>query len=150
LRAGTAQIFVSSNYEDMTLVRVERDGIVKPDGIIIKEGEHVQGLRLVVRHLTGAIRGQVKIEGGELPRGIQIFASVALIDETPQRSYRSGQVDSRGRFHIQGLAAGRYEVRVNAFGPGVLANNPNDSKEEVTVSDNTVSEVVLTLKLKNE
>jgi hypothetical protein len=150
LRAGTAHIQVSSNSEDMTLVRVERDGIVKPEGISIKEGEHVQGLRLVVKQLTGVIRGQVKVEGGELPRGSQIFTSIALIDETMHRSYRSRKVDSRGRFHIQGLAAGRYEVRVNVFGPGVLLNNASDSKEEITVADNTVSEVVLTLKLKNE
>ena len=152
LRAGTAQVLVSSfrgyNSEDMRLVRVERDGIVQFSGITIKEGEQVQGLRLVVKHLTGAIRGQVKIEG-ELPRSTQVFVLIALIDETPHRSYRSEQVDSRGRFYIQGLAAGRYEVTINAFGPGALINT-RETKQEVTVADNTVSEVTLTLKLKND
>ena len=151
LRAGTARIYVSamgrSNSQEMTLVRLERDGIVHPDGITIKDGEHVQGLRVVVKQLTGEIRGQVKIEGGELPRGSNMWASIALIDGTTTRTYRSEQIDTRGRFHIQGLGAGRYEVRLHAHGPG-LRHNPNNTKQEVTVIDNTVSEVVLTLKLK--
>ncbi len=153
LRGGIANISVvsigRSNSQEMTMVRVERDGVVQPNGISVKEGEHVQGLRLVVRQLTGAIRGQIKIEGGELPPSTHMFVSIALIGETPPRSYRSEQVDSRGRFYTHALAAGRYEVKLNAFGPGVLTN-PNESKQEVIVTDNTVSEVVLTLKLKND
>ena len=152
LRGGIAQISVStigrSNSQQMTVVRVERDGIVQPEGISIKDGEHVQGLRVVIKQLTGAIRGQIKIEGGELPRHSNMFVSIALIEGTTTGSYRSEQIDSRGRFYVQGLAAGRYEVTLNAYGPGILTHNPQHSKQEVTVVDNTVSEVVLTLKLK--
>lgn len=151
LRGGIANISVSSigrsNTQDTEVVRVERDGIVQTSGINVKDGEHVQGLRLVVRQLTGAIRGQVKIEGGEIPRYSHVFIAIALIDGTTTRSYRQEQVDSRGRFYVQGLAAGRYEVSINALGQG-LRVNPNDTKQEVTVVDNTVSEVVLTVKLK--
>lgn len=152
LRAGIANISVGSvgrsNAQDMALVRVERDGIVQPNGISIKDGEHVQGVRLVVRQLTGAIRGQVKIEGGELPRSARMFVSITLAGETPPQSNRSEQVDSRGRFHVQGLAAGRYEVKLNAYAPGTgTVYDPNKTKQEVTVVDNTVSEVILTLKL---
>ena len=152
LRAGTANISVSvigrSSSQDIALIRVERAGVPQPDGVTIKEGEHVQGLRLVVRQLTGAIRGQVKIEGGELPRSSYLFVSIAQIDGTPEPSQRSEQVDSRGRFYIQGLAAGKYEVKVTSYGPGVFSIGSNESKQEVTIADNAVTEVVLTLKLK--
>ena len=152
LRGGIAQIGVTalgrSNGQEMTLIRIERDGVVQPNGISLNETEHVQGLRLVVRHVTGAIRGQIKIEGGELPRTIHMFISISSIGDDSGRSYRSEQIDSRGRFYVQGLAAGRYEVKLNAFGEGVLTR-PDESKQEVTVNDNMVSEVVLTLRVKN-
>lgn len=152
LRAGTAQISVTavgrSNGQDMILMRIERDGVVQSNGISLNDSEQVQGLRLVVREVTGAIRGQIKIEGGELPRSIHMFVSISTIGDESGRSYRSEQIDSRGRFYVQGLAAGRYEVKLNAFGQGVLTR-PDESRQEVTVTDNTVSEVVLTMRVKN-
>lgn len=152
LRGGTAQVSVTavgrSNGQEMVLIRIERDGVVQSNGIGIKETEHIQGLRLIVRHSTGAIRGQVKIEGGELPRSTHMYISIQTVGDGSERSYRSEQIDSRGRFYVEGLAAGKYEVKLNAFGPGVVTGT-DEMKQEVSVTDNTVSEVVLTLKLKN-
>ena len=150
LRAGTAKIEVSSmspyGSRDLSIVRVERDGIVQPSGIPIKEGEHIQGIRLITKYLTGAIRGQLKIEGGELPSSATMFVLIALANDDPNTN-RTEQIDSRRRFFANGLAAGRYTVTAHVYIPGRVLD-PNETKQEVTVLDNTVTEVVLTVKLK--
>jgi hypothetical protein len=131
------------------IVRLERDGVAQTAGIVIKDGEDIGDLRLVLKPMTGSIRGQVKIEDGPLPNTARLVLSLARLDDpsNASRFYRSEEVDPRGRFQIERLAAGRYEVRVNVYMVG-----PNQrliqAKQEVTISDNTASEVVLTLKLK--
>ena len=152
LRAGNAQIEVSSmtpyGSRDLSVVRIERDGIVQTGKVNIKEGEHVQGLRLIVKHLTSAIRGQVKIEGGELPSSARMYISITFLDDIdPNRSSRNEEPDARRRFFAQGLAAGRYEVKANVFIPGRMLVS-EETKQIVTVAENSVSEVVLTVKLK--
>ena len=151
LRAGNAQIEVSSmrayGSSDLSVVRIERDGIVQTGKINIKEGEQVQGIRLIVNLLTGAIRGQVKIEGGELPSSARMFISITLLDGDPNRSSRNEELDARRRFLAQGLAAGRYEVKANVFIPGRMLVS-DETKQIVNVAENSVSEVVLTVKLK--
>ncbi len=153
LRAGNAQIQVSTmspyGSRDLSIVRLERDGIEQPGKISIREGEDIQGIRLTVKHLTSAIRGQVKIEGGELPPSARMFVSITLLDgnPNPNTSYRTEEVDLRRRFFAQGLAAGRYEVKANVYIPGRRFDSEG-TKQEITVADNSVSEVVLTVKLK--
>src|SRR6185503_13715200 len=70
LRQGLALFGLNSpTRNDSTptaVVRIEHDGVVQPRGLMLKDGEQVTGLRLVVRNLTGAIRGQVNVEGDEL------------------------------------------------------------------------------------
>lgn len=151
LRAGTANIQVGSmspyGSRDLSIVKVERDGMPQPNGINVKEGEQIDGIRLTVHYLTGAIRGQLKIEGGELPASARMFISITLANDDPVRSSRTEQVDARRRFFAQSLAAGRYVVSAHVYGPGLMID-PSDSKQEVIVTDNAVSEVVLTVKLK--
>ena len=141
---------VSSGFQTkgLEIIRVERDGVVQPSGVNVKDSEHVTGLRLVVKQHTGAIRGQVKVEDGELPANAQLTLSVRFLDGNPTRGYGSEQVDSRGRFLLEGLAAGRYEVRVNLVLAGRWQPPTSGSKKEVLVADNAVSEVILTVKLK--
>lgn len=153
LRNGIAHISLGSTNRrgdsDYGIVRLERDGVVQSGGINIKEGEDIGGLRLVLRHLNGAIRGQVKIEDGPLPSSARMMLSVVFLDDpsTPRRAYRSEEVDPRGRFHIEALAPGRYEVKVGVFLVGAH-HRFIEAKQEVTVSENAASEVVLTVKLK--
>lgn len=150
LHAGNAQIEVSSmtshGSRDLSIVRIERDGIEQSGKINVKEGEQVQGIRLIVKHLTSAIRGQVKIEG-ELPSSARMYVSITFLDGNANSSHRSEELDLRRRFLAQGLAAGRYEVKANVYIPGRRLDFEG-SKQEVTVTDNSVIEVVLTLKLK--
>ena len=59
----------------------------------------------------------------------------------------SPQLDSRKRFVVEGLAAGTYEVNVGVFEPNRQDSN-RVLKQQVTVSDNAVSEVTITIKTK--
>ena len=155
LASGNARLgFVETNESDarqFEILQVERNGVVQPSGISIKDGEQVDGVRVTVRHLklTGAIRGQVKIEDGELPPGARIGVWVNFADRSKaaESSLPSPDVDSRGRFLLDRLAAGTYEVRAAVFEPSKRLSH-DEPKQVITVSENTVTDVTLTIKLK--
>jgi hypothetical protein len=143
--------FTSKN-KSFDIVRVERNGVPQAETFNVKEGEQITGISLTVKYmnLTGAIRGQIKLEDGELPRNSQLWVSVWPLDENLVRkgssSIRAPQPDARGRFVIEGLAAGTYEVSVSLIHPDDKL--VDRSVQQVTVTDNTVSEVTLILKSK--
>ena len=143
----------NSRNKSFEIVRIERNGVPQPEKINVKEGEQVTGISLTVKsvNLTGTIRGQIKVENGELPPVSQIWLSVWPLDENlarkPSSSVPRPQLDVRGRFVLEGLAAGTYEVTVALMQPG--RNKLGDrSTQQVTVTDNSVSEVTLILKSK--
>jgi hypothetical protein len=59
----------------------------------------------------------------------------------------SPQIDSRGRFLIEGIAAGTYEINIGVFESDRFDAN-RVFKQQVTVADNSVSEVTVMIKLK--
>ncbi len=138
--------------KQVALVRIERDGIVQPNSISIKDGEQMTGVRLIIKTLTASIRGQVKFEDGELPANARMSIWVQPVDDgqslsRPMYMNSNPQIDARGKFLIEGVAGGTYEINVGVFEPG-----RNDStkifKQQVTVADNSVSDVTVTIKLK--
>jgi hypothetical protein len=152
LRKGRVRFSLASptrNDKQIQVVRVERDGVVQPGGLILKDGEQVTGLRLVLKFLTGAIHGQIKIEGDELP-GTRMTVWINYLDDTRQgESHSIGnsspQLDSRKRFTVEGLAAGTYEVNVAVFDPSRQDTN-RVVQQQVTVVDNVASDVTITIK----
>jgi Carboxypeptidase regulatory-like domain len=143
----------NSRNKSFEIVRIERNGMPQPEKINVKEGEQVTGISLTVKYvnLTGTIRGQIKVENGELPPVSQIWLSVWPLDENlvrkPSSAVPRPQLDVRGRFVLEGLAAGTYEVTVALMPPG--RNKLGDrSTQQVTVADNSVSEVTLIMKSK--
>lgn len=156
LRSGPIHFgFISPGRIDaqrIAIVRIERDGIIQPRGFILKDGEQVSGVRLVLKYLTGSIRGQVKVEGSEDPPASRMSIWLSVVDDgrsgQPAMVQNSStQVDARGRFLFEGLAAGTYEINVAVFDPGRY-DTTQITKQQVTVVDNTVSEVTVTLKRK--
>jgi hypothetical protein len=154
LQKGTVRFFFASptrNDRQIQLVRIERDGVVQPGGLSLKDGEQVTGVRLVVKFLNGAIHGQVKVEGDEVP-GSRMSVWITYLDDKNQGvSFSTGnssaQLDSRKRFTVQGLAAGTYEVNVAVFDPSRHDTN-RVFKQQVTVIDNAASDVTITIKAK--
>lgn len=156
VRSGPVRIWLCAfggDRRQFEVVRVERNGIPQPDVFNVKEREHVGGLRVVLKYskLSGAIRGQVKVENGELPPVSQLSLSLWPLEENlePKRSSSipSPQLDARGRFFIDGLPAGHYRLSVYVRQPGTnMVSDP--THQRVTVTDDIVTEVTLTLKAK--
>jgi hypothetical protein len=154
LRSGPTILDVQSpedSHKNFSIVRVERNGIPQPQ-IDVKEREHVAGIRVVVKYvkLTGAIRGQVK---GELPPVSRLSLWLWPLDENLQPKRTSSiprpELDARGRFFVAGLPAGVYQlsVHVTASEPIVGRNMIiNETTEQVTVTEDTTTEITLTLK----
>jgi Carboxypeptidase regulatory-like domain len=153
LAPGKAQVSLAINdpRESMRfqVLRVEHNGVPQRSGININEGEQVDGVRLVVKYVkaTGAIRGQVKVENGELPPSARITLWAFAVGEnlpTEQQTVPA-EMDSRGRFLLENLAAGTYELQGSVLGPN---QRYEITKQLVTVNDNAVTEVTVTFKLK--
>jgi protocatechuate 3,4-dioxygenase beta subunit len=151
LRSGAVRLSIFGY--SMTENRSTRLGIVRIEGnggalqspeIELKDGEQVSGLRVVVQYHNGAIRGVVKLQTGDLPLASQLSLSLNFAEGSAPKydGVPSSSVDSRGRFFIEGLAPGTYDVRVSGNLPG---GESVTAKQQVTVTNNTVSEIVLTL-----
>jgi hypothetical protein len=142
-------LYGSDGNKPIALERVERDGMAQPGGVTIKDGEQVTGVRLVAKLLTATIRGQVKVEDGELPADARLSIWLQPLDESHRvmSSNSSPQIDSRGRFLIEGVASGTYEINVAVFENGRY-DTSRIFKQQVTVADNSVSDVTVTIKLK--
>ena len=144
----------NSPLRALEIVSVEQNGVRQSGDINLKDGEEVAGLRIVAKvvELTGAIRGQIKFENGEPSRAARIVVSISRLNENSSKSQPEGissppEVDSRGRFLIERLAAGTYELSVMMAPPGANALD-EVARRQVTVTENRVSEVAVTVKLK--
>ena len=151
LRPGRAFINLKADNESLngvSILRLERNGAELKQGIEIRPGEDILDLRIVIADGTGVIRGQVKVEGGTLPAGARMTASIRNL-----LLFANGyaQVDEDGRFVISGLAAGKYELTLNIYRPpprqGVRLLPT--VKQIVNVTDANESSVVFTLILAN-
>jgi len=151
LRPGKAFINLKADSESLnglSILRIERNSVELKQGIEIKPGEDILDLRIMVADGTGVIRGQVKVEGGTLPAGVRMAASISN-----QLRFANGyaQVGEDGQFVISGLAAGTYDITLNAYRPP-----PQQTvrllptlKQTVKVTDANESSVVFTLTLAN-
>jgi protocatechuate 3,4-dioxygenase beta subunit len=125
-----------------SISRIERDGIVSR-GIDIKEGEQVTGVRVVLSYGTATIRGLVKVENGSLPEGARIFVRMTKPGE-PLSMMRPIVVDNRGRFLVEGLSPGTYELLATIVGIPT-SGPPKNGKREVTVQGSETIDVSMTI-----
>lgn len=147
LEAGIARFSVESTgtVKGLSVSRIEREGVAQPNGIQIQNGEHINGIRLVLTRRNGSVRGVVNLTNGKLPANGRLFLQLTGTSD-PSRRMQSAEIDSRGHFLIEGLAAGDYELSIFAYVPGSSQRLPN-TKQPVTVSDGAETEVVVTLDL---
>ncbi|HEY6330380.1 MAG TPA: hypothetical protein VI756_13675 [Blastocatellia bacterium] len=142
---GTINIFLEewNSPPGFSLLRIERDGIPQPDGITVSAGEQVTGLRIVLGYGTGVLRGQVTVQGGMLPVGTNVSVSAQLILGGQAGPLSSALIDARGRFEIDGLCDGQYQLAIgwNGSSQGIQQN------QIITVSGGQTSDVSLVLDL---
>jgi hypothetical protein len=135
--------------KNFSILRIERAGIVQPPNLVIKASESLTDITVILGYGTGVIRGSVKVENGPLPPGAPFGLRIKKVGETgePSPYSRPYNIDVRGHFLIEGVAAGTYELTVHVNIPGRGHIPP--VKRLVTVSDAATAEVEVTLDLKS-
>jgi hypothetical protein len=149
LQRGLAEFSVGAIYpgglaKGLSVARVERDGIAQSRGLEIKGEENITGVRVVLKYATGVIRGVVKLSVGELPASARLH--VQIRPSGREALVQNVVVDARGYFVAEGLSDGTYEVHAILIIPGRRIIQ-GDTKQQVSVSEGAVSEVLLTVQL---
>lgn len=119
-----------------TVVRVERDGAAVGNKLEIRPGESITGVRIVVAFGTGVIRGQVVVDGGKLPEGSHFIVRANRTGGRDDRGTQQADVDNKGRFTIQGLVDGEYDLVVTEAGALASSGSPSSlsATEHVRIS----------------
>ena len=127
----------------LSLARLERDGVVSARGIEIKDGEQVTGVRVVLAYGSAVIRGVVTLESGPLPPGTRASVQLLKPGEPGQTlNLRPPVVDERGRFLIEGLPGGTYEL-VTFVAPPKSSNQM--VKRVITVQEGSITDITITV-----
>jgi hypothetical protein len=148
LSGGKARfhLIVETELKDFNLLRVERGGVEQAGGIDLAPNEQVTDVRLVLVYGYGAetVRGQIKVEGGALPDDALITVDSLQIRPSLHIG-PSTRADSRGRFTLEGMPVGDYELTVSvrdaSWKPTLTA------KHLVNVAKGKETNVILTLNL---
>lgn len=145
LRPGKLRINGGSDVKGLSVSRVELNGASARDGIDIMDGEQVAGVRVVLAYGSGVVRGQINFTNGTLPTGARIMAHARRAGAAGEDAGgRTVEVDTRGRFVIEGLAPGEYEVRANVYSS--TASYQSDT-HHASLAENGDMNVALTLDL---
>ncbi|MBA3440313.1 MAG: carboxypeptidase regulatory-like domain-containing protein, partial [Pyrinomonadaceae bacterium] len=125
LRPGKARVYLAfPRLKNFTLTRIERDGAEQQGVIEMAPGKDVTGVRVHIAYATGVVRGQVKFEGGTLPEGAMLHVGARGTGDSggDGNMHAGSEVDARGRFIIEGLPSGTYELTLN-----VRSNTPTST-----------------------
>jgi protocatechuate 3,4-dioxygenase beta subunit len=145
LRPGKLRISAEGGVKGLTVSRVELNGASAGGGIDITEGAQVAGVRIVMAYGNGVIRGQLTFTNGTLPAGGRVFAQARRVGAgNDDANGRSIEVDARGRFAIEGLAPGEYEVRAHVFS---TTGTYQSDAQHASLGENGDMNVALTLDL---
>jgi hypothetical protein len=87
-----------------------------------------------------------------MPEGVRLYISGQRVGDTSPNSHLNAAADERGRFVLNGLLPGEYEISAHGF----LTSLPGDAQprfrpatQKVTVTNGAESQVVLTLQPAN-
>lgn len=132
--------------QGFSLLRVERDGVEQRAGIMeLTAGSQVTGVRIVFEYGTGVVRGQVRVENGSLPEGSRLFVSARRPSQS-EPSLPGAEVDARGRFVLEGLPPGEYQLRM-AGRLGQSGQRFPPVLQNVNVTNGTETEITLVINL---
>ncbi len=154
LRPGKVRIVLGGTPapKGFVMLRVEREGSVQRDGVEVGAGETVSGVRVFIGYGTGVVRGEVIIQGGTLTPDMRLRVTARRLDSNGPVTV--GTVpDARGRFSLEGLLPGEYELTVSLmivtpFAPGAppppARGLPRTlAKQNITVTNGVETQVTL-------
>lgn len=125
-------------------IRTERDGVKLPQEVELNAGEEIERLQLVFAYATGSIHGSVSF-GNSNTRASGGRCSARLIRNTAVGE--SAMIDARGRFLIEGLPVGEYNLTcssVTATPDGIRSlEGVRPVGTQISVTADKVSEVTL-------
>lgn len=122
LPPGKAQLSLDgfSSPKGFTLLRVERGAVEQREGIEIGAGEQVSDVRIRLAYGMTVVRGQIEVrrdgQPAQIPQGGQMYVTVRRMGGIRSSMDNvATEVDARGRFVLEGFAAGEYELRVSIW-----------------------------------
>ena len=136
-------IFPSGGYvpAGFVIARIERDGVTS-QGLEVKDGETITGVKMFVRYGSATLRGVVTFENGTLPPGTRVMIRLTKPGDTMQYN-RQAEVDARGQFFMENIPAGIYEVRATIYGGGNARTL--EQKKDVNLTDGAVTNVTIAI-----
>jgi hypothetical protein len=144
LPPGKLKLNVYNNDNSFFALRLERNGITQPDGIAIEGGENISGVRIIVVHGDGVIRGEVKINGGSLAEIIRLSVRSSLIGNSEYS--KEAVADGKGKFLIEGLLPGEYKLEIHyKVKSGTITSQPVEQNVFVTSGAETATTLNLNL-----
>ena len=133
------------------MLRIELNGVDQSKGMEIGAGEQISGLSVVLGCGSGAIRGTLKV-GGTLPPGSRLMVQCVRTEAGNNVRHYTQPIspDIRGRFALEGLLPGNYELTAFIFirpGPGTPSERPRFARQTVSASNGAETEVTLVIDL---
>nr|MBA3239662.1 hypothetical protein [Acidobacteriota bacterium] len=126
-----------------SLLSVKRDGVELPGGLEVRKGEHVRNVVVAYAYGTSVVRGQVQVNGGPRPTGARLFAQTRRPGGTAAIGW--GEVDALGRFVIENLSAGEYELVLMDFSASDVPFEKRQPLARQTISVPESGELKVTL-----
>ena len=158
IRPGKVNLFsfiVPGGSGALPILRIELNGQDVKDGLNVRSGQDINGLRLVLGAGAGVLRGDVKIEGDPL-EGVNLYVMYRSTNGDPQSYYRA-ELDARRHFVIKNLTPGDYELLIGPMSVEIsgergsrTSNRMPTVRQTVTVRAGTDSEVTLVMTLNPE
>jgi protocatechuate 3,4-dioxygenase beta subunit len=131
------------------ILRTEKDGQAWPGDFPVNANENAMNVRVVIGYGTGLVRGQLNVSGGQLADAVPV--RVVLQAQSGARESRSVLVDSNGRFWIEGLLPGEYQIVATTARPTTAGKRRKPPvPQPLTVSGEKETHVTLTLDLTEE
>lgn len=138
IRPGKIRLMANASMMNAPLMmsHFERDGVQIPPSLEITAGEQITGIKVVMAYGSGVIRGQVVVVNGTLSPDVQYMVSAVQVNAAIRTGARRAQVDARGKFILEGLMPGEYELILSPiYRNGPPPNpRPRPAPQKVTVS----------------
>lgn len=148
LRNGLVTFYLPRR-DNFRIIRIEHNGIIQPRGIELKDGQQLEGIRIILQYANASLSGAVEIENGPFPENGRFEARLRAPGSRDRMTADDfyGQVDARGQFVIEGIIPGNYELVVSGYIPGSTATI--SKKQDVVVTAGTANSVTVKIDLKS-